>query len=101
MLALGNRRLLGSKSIGPFVVKREPSKEIDSFEAKKQKNIHGTNIFYSEILKNCIELAVVDRANSDGSITQVNCKLVTDAISNVFLDILAQDIFLVLCQYII
>ena len=63
---------IGKMSTMDAAVKRQRSTESDASGAKKQRISDYTNIFYNEVLKDSIKMAVVDRANPFDSITPAN-----------------------------
>lgn len=46
---------------------------------------------YSEVLRDSIEKAVVDRAKSDGSITPAYWRLINDAMAGIFLEVMREN----------
>ena len=79
---------LDKTSTTEVAVKRQRSSDGDAPGAKKSRSSHRTNTLYSEVLKDSIEMAVVDRPDPDGSITPSNWRLVADALADVFLEVI-------------
>lgn len=67
-------------------VKRQWSTEANSPRAQKQNSSYRTNLKYSAILKDSIQMVVMDRSDTDGSISLSKWRRVENSLAEVFLD---------------